>query len=72
MECYYCKGEMKPGETSYSVSRDDYHLLISNLPAHICKQCGEPYFEPEEVDLIQDLIRGLEAKLRKLREIKVA
>ena len=34
----------------------------SNLavPAWVCTQCGEPYFEAREVDLIQNALRDLD------------
>jgi len=67
MKCYYCGGDMKKGETTYTVNRHGYHLLIDDVPAWICTQCGEVYFEEEEVDLIQDMLKEIDARAAKVR-----
>jgi len=58
---------MKKGETTYTVNRHGYHLLIDDVPAWICTQCGEVYFEEEEVDLIQDMLKEIDARAAKVR-----
>jgi len=63
LECFYCKGNMVRGKTSYALSRRGYHLLIDEVPAWVCQQCGEVYFEGGEVDAIQDLIKTLDLKV---------
>jgi len=70
MECHYCKGVMARGKTTYTISRHGYHLLIHDVPAWICQQCGETYFEGKEVDIIQDMIRTLDSKIAKAQVIK--
>ena len=62
MECFYCKGVMKSSKTTYTINRKDYHLVIDNIPALICNQCGEPYFDESEVRLIQGLIKDVDKK----------
>ncbi len=36
---------MKNGKTTYTVNKKGYHLLIDDVPAWICEQCGEPYLK---------------------------
>jgi len=72
LECFYCKGNMVRGKTDYSLSRRGYHLLIDEVPAWICQQCGEVYFEAGEVDAIQDLIKTLDSKIVKANLVKSA
>ena len=36
--------------------------MLNAVPAWVCEQCGEAYFEGKEVDAIQDLVRSVEAK----------
>lgn len=69
MQCLYCKGKMKPGETTYNISRHGYHFVLDNAPAWICQQCGETYFEEKEVDAIQNLIKDLDKKTEKIRDL---
>jgi len=40
--------------------------MLDSVPAWICQQCGEPYFEEKEVDAIQELIRSVEEKAEAL------
>jgi hypothetical protein len=37
--------------------------MLEAVPAWICEQCGESYFEEKEVDAIQDLVLSLETKV---------
>ena len=51
----------------YSVDRKGYHLYIREVPAYVCSQCGENYFEEDEVGEIQDIIKSLEQHIEKLK-----
>jgi YgiT-type zinc finger domain-containing protein len=66
MKCMHCQGEMKRGATPFHVDRKGCHLMLDAVPAWICEQCGEAYFEEKEVDAIQDLVSSLEHKARAL------
>jgi YgiT-type zinc finger domain-containing protein len=55
---------MQRGTAPFQVDRQDYHLIFDRLPAWICQQCGEAYFEPAEVDWIQDAIRAIDERPR--------
>lgn len=68
MKCYYCDGDMKKGETTYTANREGYHLLVDDVPAWICTQCGEVYFEEDEVDLIQDMLKEIDGRAAKVRK----
>jgi YgiT-type zinc finger domain-containing protein len=57
---------MAPGKTTYSIHRKGYHLVIDEVPALVCAQCGEPYFEEESVKLIQELIRDVDRRTGKI------
>lgn len=63
MKCLLCKGEMEKSTVSYTVDRKGYHLFIENIPAYVCAQCGERYFEEREVDAIQNMLKVFEKKL---------
>ena len=60
MECLYCKGTMKKGTAPFSVDRDEYHIHWHALPAWVCTQCGEAYFEKAEVNRIQRALQAVE------------
>ena len=66
MKCLHCQGEMKKGSTPFHVDREGCHLTLDKVPAWVCSQCGEPYFEAAEVDAIQDMIQSVERKTQAL------
>lgn len=66
MNCIHCHGAMKRATAPFYVARNGYHLAFDNVPAWVCGQCGEPYFEEREVDAIQGAIRALDEQSRQL------
>jgi YgiT-type zinc finger domain-containing protein len=63
MECFYCKGTLVRQRVSYAARRRGYHLIIDDVPAWVCEQCGEPMFDEETVDAIQEVLRGVDTRL---------
>jgi YgiT-type zinc finger domain-containing protein len=53
----------------FHVDRKGYHLTLDKVPAWVCRQCGEVYFDEPEVDSIQDIIRTLEDRTEKLSAV---
>lgn len=48
MKCVICKnGETKNGLTSLSLDRMDVTIVVKNIPAEICENCGESYVSEE-------------------------
>ena len=62
MKCIHCQGEMRKGTTPFHVDRKGCHVQLDTVPAWVCGQCGEAYFEENEVVAIQDLINSVEQK----------
>ena len=60
MECLHCKGWMERKTAPFSLDRKGYHVSWDAIPAWVCTQCGEPYFEAKEVELIQKALTALE------------
>ena len=66
MRCMYCQGKMERGTAPFHIDRKGYHLLFDRIPAWVCGQCGEVYFEEIEVDSIQAVIRAVDEQVEKL------
>lgn len=66
MECMYCKGKMKRGTAPFHIDRKGYHLVFDRVPAFVCVQCGEVYFDEPQVDSIQDAIRAVDVQAEKI------
>ena len=70
MICPICKcGQTKPGFTSVTLERGGMTLLVKQVPAEICENCGEEYIdESASGQLLQnaeDAVRaGVQVELR--------
>ena len=63
MKCMHCQGGMKRATAPFRVDRRGYHLQLDSIPAWICSQCGESYFEENEVETIQDMIKSVDSQV---------
>ena len=59
--CLYCQGELEPQRVSRVQEYEGRWIVIENLPALVCHQCGERFFAPDVHDLVVALVKG-EAK----------
>ena len=62
----YCQGKMNKGTAPFHIDRKFYHLTLDTVPAWVCQQCGEVYFDELEVDSIQEIIMIVEERTKKL------
>jgi YgiT-type zinc finger domain-containing protein len=60
MTCLHCQGKMKRGVAPFSLDRLGYHIAWDAIPAWVCTQCGEPFFETREVELIQKALAAVD------------
>ena len=51
---------MARGTAPFHIDRKGYHLILDTVPAWVCAQCGEAYFEEAEVESIQQVIRAVD------------
>ncbi|HEY84270.1 MAG TPA: type II toxin-antitoxin system MqsA family antitoxin [Chloroflexi bacterium] len=72
MKCLYCKGELKRKKVSYTANRNGYHLIIDDVPAWVCQQCGETLFDEATTDAIQSMLREMDRQRKQLTRIPVA
>ncbi len=66
MKCIQCQGKMERGTAPFHIDRKGYHLILDTIPAWVCAQCGEVYFEETEVEAIQKVMRDLDKRTGKL------
>ena len=66
MECIHCKGSMVKKTIPFQADRKGYHLTFDSIPAWVCEQCGEPYFEEKEVNAIQNALKSLDKQARRI------
>lgn len=66
MKCIHCQGVMRMSTTHFHVDREACHVTLDAVPAWVCEQCGEAYFEEKEIDAIQELVKSIEEKAKAL------
>ena len=66
LKCMNCKGRMVPGTAPFHIDRKGYHLVFDKVPALVCQQCGEVYFEQPQVDSIQTAIQAIDIQAEKI------
>ncbi len=45
-DCTYCGGEVGEEKIDYDYRREGHLMVVSNVPAGVCRQCGEKFFRP--------------------------
>ena len=55
-----CGGALIEGKSCYSVSRDNFYLMLEDIPAFQCTRCGRVLFTEETVDRIKKIENRLE------------
>lgn len=69
-KCPLCGGQKKPGKTIYSVDLGFGVVVVRNVPATLCDQCGEEWISPEVASQLERLVE--EARRKKLQVEAVA
>lgn len=68
MKCLYCQADLRRGTISYTINRHGYHLVIDDLVAYTCSQCGEYLLDETSVDTIQKLITEVDGSVKELQK----
>lgn len=57
MTCIVCKnGSTKPGKVTVSVDKGKTVVMIREVPAEICTNCGEEYIDAETMKDLEKLV----------------
>jgi YgiT-type zinc finger domain-containing protein len=62
LRCLHCDGTLVRKKMSYTMASREHHLIIDDMPAWVCQQCGEPMFEEQAVDVVQKLLHELDLR----------
>jgi YgiT-type zinc finger domain-containing protein len=69
MKCVICKtGETHPGQATVTLNRGEATLIIKNVPADVCDNCGEYYLSADTagsvLTLAEDALhKGIEVEV---------
>jgi len=67
-KCYFCKGQVTKQRVSADFRWGNELVVIEDVPAGVCEQCGEKYFGAE---VYKEMERIAKIKVRPVRQITV-
>ncbi len=68
MKCPVCKGTVKRSKTNFPVELEGGFLIVKDVPADVCGQCGE-VFIPD--DIAASLEKTVEAARKNKAEVEI-
>jgi YgiT-type zinc finger domain-containing protein len=60
--CSLCKGKLKIGTTEFIARVSGEVVVIKDIPAYVCEQCGEAYYTIEISHKIDGVMRDVHRK----------
>lgn len=60
---------MERGLAPFHVDRKGCHLILDEIPAWVCAQCGEAFFEESEVEAVQVMLRSIDDQRNKMMKV---
>ncbi|MBO4320966.1 MAG: type II toxin-antitoxin system MqsA family antitoxin [Treponema sp.] len=66
MSCFFCKGNLVDGTTTFMTEIDGCAVIVKNVPAKICSQCGEASFSDEVAKKLERIINSLRPSITEI------
>ena len=66
MTCFRCKGDSERRVKTHAATLDRCVIIIKNVPALVCKQCGEVYFTDDVMERLESIIDRLESIIKEV------
>lgn len=70
MKCSFCGGRIEKKKVTFTCEHRGRFLLVKNVPAEVCIQCGEKTYTPKVTDELLKFARE-ESKPTKVLEVPV-
>ena len=73
MKCVMCKGgERAPGKTTVKVQRGETLVIIKDVPADVCQDCGEAYLDGNVAKKIEQQVEEAVARHTEIEILRYA
>ena len=67
-----CSGQVQPGTTTFSIDLQFGVVVVRNVPAHICQQCGEEWLDDEQSVKLEKIVARAREENFQLEMISMA
>jgi YgiT-type zinc finger domain-containing protein len=64
--CPMCGGDQHPGTTTFTVDRKTVLIVVRNVPAIVCTQCGEAWIQDTISEELERIVTEASTKRRQL------
>lgn len=71
-KCPMCSGQVQPGTTTFSIDLQSGVVVVRNVPAHICQQCGEEWLDDEQSVKLEKIVARAREENFQLEMISMA
>lgn len=68
MKCSFCGGKVEKKKVTFTCEHRGRFLLVENVPAEVCAQCGEKTYTPKVTD---ELLRFAREEFKPVKTLKV-
>ena len=69
MKCFFCKGTLEKTTTKFIVDLGECVVIVKNVPAMVCKQCGEKSFDDATMEQLEKIVDAVRNSL--VREVAI-
>ena len=66
-KCPLCGGELEKKTITHPQEYKGRIIFLENVPAEVCRQCGEVLLRPDVLERVQELVRSETAPKRTAR-----
>ena len=63
MTCFYCKGQTIETTTKFIVDLGPCVVIVKNVPARVCQQCGEASYSSEVAKQLEKIVEAVKRSI---------
>jgi YgiT-type zinc finger domain-containing protein len=72
MVCTFCKGSTKLQTINFPIDLESTFILVKEVPAIVCQQCGEYFLEDNIAERIEDIAETAKSSNIEIEVLKFA
>ena len=72
MTCFFCRGDTEAKVKTHAVTLDNCVIIVKNVPALVCTQCGEVFFTDDVMQKLEVIIDRLESIIKEVAIVDYA
>lgn len=70
-QCPICAGKVEPGTTTFAVDLKSGLIVVRNVPALVCTQCGEEWIEDSTAIELEQITERAKAQNSQLEVVSM-